>query len=114
MDSENKLHILWTNADPETAQFMVMMYATNSMLRGWWQEVTVIIWGATARLAAENEAVQERIRIAQHAGVKFTACSACARELGVTGDLENLGVEIIPWGEPLTEIIRRDGKLITI
>jgi len=108
------LYILWTNADLLTSEKMVMMYATNSMLRGWWREVTVIIWGATAKLAAENEAIRERIRIAQHAGVKFTACKACADQLGATDRLEDLSIEVIYWGQGLTEILKSDEKLITI
>lgn len=31
--TENKLNILWTNSDPMTSHHMVMMYATNAMLR---------------------------------------------------------------------------------
>lgn len=114
MPEQKKLHILWTNADPETAQFMVMMYATNSMLRQWWDEVTVIIWGATARLAAENEDIRERIRIAQHAGVAFSACIACAEQLGAVDALKALGVEVIPWGQPLTKLIQSGAPLITV
>ena len=44
---ERHVHILWTNADPDTSEHMVMMYATNGLLRGWWDQITVIIWGAT-------------------------------------------------------------------
>ena len=114
MENENKLYILWTNADPQTAQFMVMMYATNAMLRKWWGEVTVIVWGATAKLAAEDPAIQERINLAQLAGVKFSACIACARELGVIEQLEGMGIEVISWGPPLTEIIKSGQHLITV
>ena len=60
----SKLYILWTNADVITSDKMVMMYATNSMLHHWWDEVTVIIWGATAQLVAENAMMQEKIKIA--------------------------------------------------
>jgi hypothetical protein len=114
MEEPNKLYILWTNADIITSDKMVMMYAINSMTHGWWKEVTVIIWGATARLAAENEPVRERIRMAVQAGVKFTACKACAEQLGVSEKLEELGAEIIYWGEGLTEIIKEHKNLITI
>lgn len=48
---------------------MVMMYATKSMLKGWWDSVTVIQWGATAKLVTENEAIQEHLKIAQNVGV---------------------------------------------
>ena len=63
-----KLFILWTNADIITSDKMVMMYATNSMLEHWWDEITVIIWGATAQLVSENAMLQEKIKIAQHVG----------------------------------------------
>ena len=114
MAERKKLHILWTNDNMDTSQYMVFMYATNSMLKGWWDSVTVIIWGATARLAANNEAIQERMRLAEHAGVKFSACIACARELGVIEKLESLGIEIMPWGPPLTDILQNGDPLITI
>jgi hypothetical protein len=114
MANEKSLNILWTNADVDTSVHMVMMYATNSMLNGWWESVTVIIWGATARLAAENALVQEKIKIAMHAGVKFSACRACALNLGVLEALEAQGLEVKFWGEPLTELLTEGGKLLTI
>ena len=114
MDEKNTLYILWTNADVHTSQFMVMMYAKNSMLHKWWEGVTVIIWGATAKLTAENAVIQEEIKLAQLAGVKFTACVACARQLGVVAELEAQGIEVKPWGQPLTELLKGNEKLITI
>lgn len=114
MEKKAKLTILWTNADLHTSEYMVMMYATNSMLKNWWNEVTVVIWGATAKLVAENKNIQERITMAKHAGVKFSACISCALQLGVKEKLEELDIEVIPWGQPLTEIIQNDEKLITI
>jgi len=112
--TENTLNILWTNADPITSEKMVLMYATNSLLRGWWETVTVIIWGAAAVLAAENETIRERIRLAMQAGVKFSACKACADQLGATGALTELGVEIVYWGEGLTELLKEDAKLLSV
>ena len=41
MDGQH-LHILWTNADPVVFDKMVLMYAVNSLVRGWWEKVTVI------------------------------------------------------------------------
>jgi hypothetical protein len=108
------LHILWTNDNLNTSRFMLMMYSTNSMLRSWWDSVTVIIWGATAKLVAENMEIQERMKLAQHAGVKFSACIACARELGVVEQLEALDVEVIPWGQPLTELIQNGKHFISV
>lgn len=114
MEKLDRLNILWTNADILTADKMVMMYATNSKLNQWWDEVTIIIWGATARLVAENDLIQTKIKIAQHAGVKFTACKACVDQLGVTDKIADLGIEVIYWGEELTNILKNDEKLLTI
>lgn len=114
MSEKKTLHILWTNADLDTSILMVMMYAKNSMARRWWDRVTVIVWGATAKLAAENQLMQEQIKIAQNAGVKFSACVSCARQLGVIETLEALDIEVIPWGEPLTRILQSNGSLITV
>ena len=63
MENANRLNILWTNADILTSDKMVMMYATSGMLEHWWGAVTVIIWGATAKLVAENELIQNKIKM---------------------------------------------------
>lgn len=114
MYDDRTLYILWTNADIHTSMHMVMMYATNSMLRGWWDNVKVIIWGATTKLVSENDLVQEKMKMAMQAGVEFTACIACAGIFGVADTLKDLGIEVIPWGKPLTDIIQGNGKLLSI
>ena len=114
MEKDNELFILWTNADVLTSEKMVMMYAANSLLENWWDAVTVIIWGATAKLAAENALIQDKLKAAQTAGVRFSACKACADQLGVADKLQGLGVEVKYWGQGLTEILKENRKLITI
>lgn len=114
MSDPSKLYILWINADLITSEKMVMMYATNSMLKHWWDEVTVIIWGATAKIIAENKMLQGKLEIARLAGVKFSACKACADQLGVTECLQGMDIEIIYWGEELTRILKDDEKLISV
>ncbi len=109
-----QLHILWTNDNIDTAHKMVFMYATNSMLRKWWDAIDLIVWGATAKLVAEDESIQEAIKKAQEAGVQVRACIACANQFGVTEKLESLGITVLSMGQPLTEIIQNNEKLITI
>jgi hypothetical protein len=78
MSEEDHLYILWTNADPVTAEQMVFMYAVNALRFAWWQQVTIIIWGATAKLTAEDAALQSQVRELLASGVEFSACKACA------------------------------------
>ena len=112
-DKEN-LYILWTNDNPVTAEKMVFMYGLNSLKRGWWQSVTIIIWGATAQLVAANEAIQAHIKKMQAAGVAFTACKACADQLGVSAQLEQLDIAVEYWGEPLTRVLKSEATLFTV
>ena len=101
---DNTLFLLWTNADPVTAQLMVFMYVENSM----------IIWGATAKLAAEDPEIRSKIRMLQEMGVHFTACITCAEELGVKDSLEEIGIDLVKWLHPLTAILKGGKKLLTV
>lgn len=111
---EAHLHILWTSDNPITAEKMVFMYAVNSLMHGWWEEVTLIIWGSAAKLAGEDLTVQQKIREAMDVGVHVTACKACADQLGVSDVLSKLGVEVKNWGQPLTEILQQKGHLLSV
>jgi hypothetical protein len=114
MSEKNHLYVLWTNDNLITAEKMVFMYIINSLAKGWWEEVTLIIWGATAKLVGEDSAIQSKIREALEAGVHVTACKACADQLGVTETLEKLNIEVKYWGVPLTKLLMDGKKLLTI
>lgn len=114
MSEKTHLYILWTNDNLITAEKMVFMYSVNSLIHGWWEEVTLIIWGATTKLVNENTDIQEMIKKALDAGVHVTACKACADQLGATETLEKLNIEVKYWGVPLTEILTSGEKLLTI
>ncbi len=108
------LYVLWTNDNPITAEKMVFMYTVNSLIHGWWEKVTLIVWGAPAKLVSEDPDIQNKIREALEAGVHVTACKACADQLGVTETLKQLGIEVKYWGIPLTEILKNGEHLVTI
>ena len=114
MSDKKHLYVLCTNDNLITAEKMVFMYTINSLIHGWWEKVTLIVWGATTKLVSENKEIQNKVKEALEAGVHVTACKACADQLGVTDELEKLGIEVIYWGVPLTDILKEDEKLLTI
>ncbi|MBS0012885.1 MAG: DsrE family protein [Desulfobacterales bacterium] len=114
MSGKSHLYVLWTNADAVTAEKMVFMYTINSIKRRWWESVTLIIWGATTGLVSENGDIQEKVKEAREAGVHVSACKACADQLGATEILEQLGIEVKYWGEPLTGILKSEEALLTV
>ncbi len=114
MQSPESLYILWTTSEVETFDEMVFMYAFNAKKQKWWNKITVIIWGASAKLAGNDEVVQLKIKDLINGGVHVSACKACAEDLGVSKLLEDIGVEVKYWGNPLTEVLKSDAKLLTI
>ena len=114
MSNKTHLYVLWTNDNIITAEKMVFMYTVNALIHGWWEKVTLIVWGAPAKLLSEDVKIQKLVKDAQEAGVHITACKACADQLGVTVALEKLDIEVKYWGHPLTEIIKREENLLTI
>ncbi len=114
MSEKNHLYMLWTSADLETAEKMVFMYAENSKLHGWWEEVTLIIWGPTVKLTAESNKIQQLVSQVSESGVNVTSCRRCAELYGVVSQLESQCIEVIYWGDPLTRILKQNEKIITV
>jgi len=114
VDNSNKLVILWTSDNPELAKTMVFMYAQNALRHNWFEEVTLIIWGPSARLAAENEDIQARIAQLKDAGVRIQVCVACARMLEVDDELREAGYEVKGMGAPLTYFLKHNYRVLTL
>lgn len=112
-EEPNELYVLWTSGDREVALKMVFMYTFNSKSKGWWDDVCLIVWGPSSKLLAEDQELQEYITKMRVAGVEIVACKACADSYGVSDDLENLGIEVKYMGQPLTQILKQNSKLIT-
>ena len=112
-EKPNELYVLWTSGDREVALKMVFMYTFNSKSKGWWDEVCLIVWGPSSKLLAEDQELQEYVRRMREAGVEIVACKACADSYGISDDLEKLGVEVKYMGQPLTQILKQNSKVIT-
>ena len=111
---DDHLHILWTSPDSATAQHMVLLYARNAKLLGWWKKITIIIWGAPQPLLFEDEAVHLQMELARQAGVEISACIGCARNLGLIEAFEKEGIEVEPWGERITLLMQNGKHMLTI
>jgi len=109
-----RLNILWTTDNKDTVLNMLVMYATNSRLNGWWQKINLIIWGASARLAGSDKEIQEAIAEMMDHGISIEACKACCDNFGVTDRLTVLGVNVRYMGEAFTEYLKSGDKMLTV
>jgi len=110
----DKLNILWTTGDKETFLSMIAMYTPNALKNGWWDEINILIWGGSTKLAFEDTQVQKRITKLIETGVTVEACKACADKYKASQTLQDLGVDVKYTGTILTEYIKSDDKLLTI
>jgi hypothetical protein len=112
-DNSDKLVVLWTSDNPELAKTMVFMYTHNAKKNNWFNEITLIIWGPSAKLAAENEEIQRQIAQMKRDGVKIEVCVSCARMLGVDEKLRQLGYDVKGMGAPLSDYLKQNYKVLT-
>ena len=115
MNLTNKLVVIWTSGDREVAIRMALMYTLNSKLNEWWDEVSLIVWGPSAKLLTEDQQLQEYATKIKQAGVEVLACKACADSYGVSEVLENMGINVMYTGQALTDFLK-DGttKVLTV
>jgi hypothetical protein len=113
-ENEDELVVLWTSGDREVAEKMVFMYVFNAKKYEWFNEITIIVWGPSAKLISEDDKLQEQLSEIRKKGVKVKACKACADMYMVAPALEELGIEVIYIGNELTDYIKGDYELLSI
>ena len=113
-ENKNKLAVLWTSGDPDVAEKMAFMYTYNAKKQGWFDEVVLIIWGPSAKLAAENKMIQDYIKKMQEAGVKIEACLYCAKMYEVDEKLAEMGVDVKGMGVPLSDYLKEGWKTLSL
>ena len=111
--TRDKLVALWTTGDRDVALKMLFMYLNASKKNGWWKEVTLVIWGPSAKLTAEDDDIQNYLKRMMGAGIIVKACVACARMYGVDQQLADLGVTVKGMGDELTSYIKEGRQILT-
>lgn len=110
----DKLTILWTTDNEITIRNMVFMYAKNAKIQRWFDEVKIIIWGASSYKLTETEWIQSEIKDLIYAGIEVVACLACSDNLGITPKLKDLGIDIRYVGQELSEVLKTNEKILTL
>jgi hypothetical protein len=112
-DKKEKLAVLWVSGDRDVAEKSCLMYTHAAQKNGWFDEVVLIVWGSSSRLLAEDSALQEKVQAMARDGVILEACVACSNQLGVTGELKALGIDVKGMGLPLTHYLKSGYHVLT-
>lgn len=108
-----KLVVLWTSDDPYVAERVAFMYTHAAKKAAWFKDVTLIIWGPSAKLISENSKLQEKLKSMMEDGIVVEACIACANSYGVADKLKELGYDVKGMGVPLTGYLKENAKVLT-
>ena len=109
---KDKLVVVWTSGDKEVALKMVFMYTYNAKKYEWWKDITLLVWGPSAKLLSEDKELQKQIKEMSDIGINILACKGCADQYGVSDKLEEIGVTVKYTGVDLTNFIK-DRHVIT-
>jgi len=111
--AKDTLVVIWSSGDIQVAEKIVFMYVFNAKRAKWFDEVTFIVWGPSAKLLSETESLQERVRSMMDAGIKVEACIACARMYEVDDDLKKMGIDVKGMGVPLSNYLKKGYSVLT-
>jgi hypothetical protein len=108
-----KLHVLWATGEKEVAMKVIFPYLINAKANGWWEEINLIIWGPSAKLAASDLEVDRQLQDVFDSGITVEACLACTDAYRVTEKLLNLGITVRYMGAPFTAYLQSDDQVVT-
>ena len=113
IENNEKLVIIWTSGDRDVALKMVFMYTYNAKKYGWWDDITLVVWGPSAKLVSEDTELQEYLAEMTKQGVVLKACKACSDQYEVSDKLQELGIDVKYMGVELTDYIKEGRKILT-
>jgi hypothetical protein len=102
----DKVFALISSADREVALEVGLIYPLNVARKKWLDEVKVIFFGPSEKLAANDIDVQGKIKELLESGVEVLACKWCSDRMNITPLLENQGVKVEYVGSIITRLIK--------
>lgn len=102
----NKVFALVSTVDREVALEVGLVYPLNAAKKKWLDEVKVIFFGPSEKVAAYDAEVQGRIKELLDNRVEVLACKWCSDRMNITPLLENLGVKVVYVGSVISQLIK--------
>jgi len=104
----SKVFALVSSADREVALEVGLVYPLNAAKNRWMDEVKVIFFGPSEKVAANDAEVQGRIKELLDSGVEVLACKWCSDRMSITEKLEAIGIKVVGVG-PIISGLLKDG-----
>jgi hypothetical protein len=101
-----KVFVILSSGDREVALEVGLVYPLNAAKNKWMDEVKVIIFGPSEKVAAYDTEVQDRIKEMQNLGIEILACKWCADRMNITSALEKVGIKVEYVGTVISQLLK--------
>ncbi len=102
----NKVFALISTADREVLLEVGLIYPLNAARKKWMDEVMVIFFGPSEKIAAYDIEVQGKIKELLDNDVEVIACKWCSDRMDITPLLENVGIKVEFVGTLISQLIK--------
>jgi hypothetical protein len=109
-----KLTVLWKSSNVTDIERLIIPYILSAKIKGWWDDVEVIIWGDSQHALAHSKAYQDNVVTMLENGIHVFACKACADSLGVSDALSQLNIKVMYTGEMLSERLQDNDRKVLV
>jgi len=114
MDSPQRLVVIWRSDDPEIFHSALYLYTHNAKRFKWFDEVTLVVWGPSQKLLAEDEEILAKVRKMQADGVVVMADIDAANDYGLQEKIrDDLGIRVMILGPFLTRFLQEGASVLT-
>ena len=101
-----RVFVVLSSGDREVALEVGLVYPLNAAKKKWMEEVKLIIFGPSEKVAAYDAEIQGRIKELLEAGIEVMACKWCADRMNITGILDDAGIKVVYVGSIMSELLK--------
>ena len=109
----NEVLVVLGSADREVALEVGLVYPLNAAKNKWMEQIKVILFGPSEKLAAYDAEVQGRIKELLSFDVEVLACKWCADNWKISQMLEEQGINVCYVGPVISELIKKGWATLT-
>ena len=111
----SKVLVVWKSNNDIDIHNFVIPYCYNAVVQEWFDEVELLIWGASQEKVMNDTIIQQRVANLVKNKVKVYACKMCSDNVGASDVLKEIGVNVRYTGDLLSDRLKdSEYEVITI
>ena len=111
----SKVLVVWKSNNDIDIHNFVIPYSYNAVMHEWFDEVELLIWGASQEKVINDTIIQQEVSNLIKNEIKVYACKMCSDKIGATDILKEIGVNVRYTGDLLSDRLKdKEYEVITI